>query len=365
MARPARARYADLAAAPQKGRGALSNASGRYEAYAREAFDDGWERDDDPSRIEASVTPEAAQSIITRNDSPDISFDRAANPYRGCEHGCVYCYARPNHAYVGLSPGLDFETKLFAKTNAAGLLEDALRKPGYTPDVLMLSGVTDPYQPIEKTYRITRSLLEVLSACHHPTAIITKSALVLRDIDLLADMAKRNLVKVALSITTLDPALSRRLEPRAAAPHRRLAAVKALSEAGVPVTVMTAPIIPALNDHEIEALLAAAAEAGARSAGYVLLRLPLELKDLVHEWLDQHAPERAARIKALIRSTRGGADYQSAFGLRQRGSGAYADQIASRFKAALKRHGLTRPSLALDASRFVPPPRPGDQMTLL
>jgi DNA repair photolyase len=365
MARPARARFADLSAAPHKGRGALSNASGRYEAQAGDAFDDGWEREDEGALLTASVTPETAKSIISRNDSPDISFDRTANPYRGCEHGCVYCYARPNHAYVGLSPGLDFETKLFAKTNAAALLEEALRKPGYAPDVLMLSGVTDPYQPIEKTYQITRSLLEVLSACNHPTAIITKSALVLRDIDLLADMARRNLVKVALSITSLDPGLSRRLEPRATAPHRRLSAVRTLSEAGVPVSVMMAPIIPALNDHEIEALLAAVADTGAQSAGYVLLRLPLELKDLVHEWLDQHAPHRAARVKALIRDTRGGADYQAAFGLRQRGSGPYARQIAVRFKAALQRYGLTRPSLALDTSRFVPPSRPGDQASLL
>lgn len=365
MASPARARFAPLSAAPHKGRGALSNDSGRYEAQAREAFDDGWDLEETSPRIEATVIAEAAKSIISRNDSPDISFDRAANPYRGCEHGCVYCYARPNHAYVGLSPGLDFETKLFAKTNAAALLEEELRRPGYKPDVLMLSGVTDAYQPIERTYQITRSLLELLSACNHPVGIITKSALVTRDVDLLADMAKRNLVKVALSVTTLDPALSRRLEPRAAAPHRRLQAVRVLADAGVPVSVMMAPIIPALNDHEIEAVLAAAAEAGAHSAGYVLLRLPLEIKDLVHEWLDQHAPERAARIKKLIRDTRGGADYQSAFGLRQRGSGPYAQQIAARFKAALRRNGLTRPSLALDAARFVPPPRPGDQMTLL
>ncbi len=349
-----------------RGRGAGTNAAGRYEHVTRVDFDDGWDRaEDDPPRLATTVTPETAKTVISRNDSPDISFDRAVNPYRGCEHGCVYCYARPNHAYAGLSPGLDFETRLFAKTNAAAALEAELRKPGYQPSVLMLSGVTDCYQPIERTQRLTRALLETLLAFRHPTANITKSALVLRDRDILQEMARQKLVKVALSITTLDPALARRMEPRAASPHRRLEAVAGLAAAGIPVSVMMAPIVPGLTDHEIEDVLQAAKAHGAQAAGYILLRLPLEVRDLVHDWLDEAAPERAARIKRLIRDTRSGADYQSAFGLRQRGSGPYAAQIAARFRAGLKRYGLTRPSLALDTHHFRPPPMPGEQLSFL
>jgi DNA repair photolyase len=348
-----------------RGRGVISNATGRFEKESREDFNDGWEpHEAPPSALRTLVTDEAARSVISPNDSPDISFDRAVNPYRGCEHGCVYCYARPNHAYVGLSPGLDFETRLFAKSNAAEALEAELRAPGYRPSVLMLSGVTDCYQPIERERRITRKLLETLLAFRHPVAIITKSALILRDLDILSEMARLGLVKAALSITTLNRGLARRMEPRASAPHRRLEAVAGLAAAGVPVSVMMAPIVPGLTDHEIEDVLKAASRAGARAAGYVLLRLPLEVRDLVHEFLDEAIPERAARIKRLIRDTRGGADYQSAFGLRQRGTGPYAAQIAARFHAALKRHGLDRPSLALDTSQFRAPPRPGDQLPL-
>lgn len=341
---------------PRKGRGAVTNASGRYERFAREAFDDGWS-EEEIVRLETIVTPEAAKTIISRNQSPDISFDQSINPYRGCEHGCIYCYARPNHAYVGLSPGLDFETKLFVKADAARLLEAEFSNPRYRPRTIMLGGVTDIYQPIERGYGVTRALLDVLARWRHPTALITKSQLVIRDIDILAPMAERNLAKAALSVTTLDRRIARVMEPRAAAPHRRIEAVRALADAGVPVTVMVAPIVPAINDSEIEAILEQAAHAGATHAGYVVLRLPLEIKDLFREWLAAHFPDRATRVMALVREMRGGRDYDPEWGQRQRGQGPYAKLIADRFHAACRRLGLNREQRPLDCSQFG---RPGE-----
>jgi len=354
-------------AGPHKGRGAASNVSGRYEAQAREAFDDGWEGDGEaPAKLETIVQHEAAKTIISRNASPDISFDRSINTYRGCEHGCFYCYARPNHAYAGLSPGLDFESRLFVKTNAAALLETELRKPGYTPAVMVLGGVTDVYQPIERGYGVTRAVLEVLQRFNHPLAIVTKSQLVLRDLDILAPMAAKNLAKVAISVTSLDPALSRKMEPRAAAPHRRIEAIRILSEAGVPTAVMTAPIIPTLNDPELERILEKAAEAGARRAGYVILRLPREIKELAREWLETHAPDRARRVIKILQDMRGGMDYDPRWWARQRGQGPFARLIADRFRRACKRLGLnTERSIGLDVSQFRRPPRSGDQLDLL
>ncbi|MEZ5995283.1 MAG: PA0069 family radical SAM protein [Hyphomonadaceae bacterium] len=339
---------------PLRGRGARTNASGRYERFSREAFDDGW-ADQDVAPLETIVTPELAKSIISTNQSPDISFDQSINPYRGCEHGCVYCYARPNHAYVGLSPGLDFETKLFVKTNAAELLEQAFAKPGYRPRTIMLGGVTDIYQPIERGYAVTRSILEVMERWRHPVALITKSQLVMRDIDILARLAQRGLAKAAISVTTLDRRIVRVMEPRAAAPHRRIEAIRLLSEAGVPTTVMVAPIVPAINDSEIEAILEACAQAGASAAGYVALRLPHEIKTLFREWLAEHFPDRAARVMALVRQMRGGRDYDPEWSKRQRGEGPYARLIAGRFARACRSLGLDRPRLALDHTQFRPP----------
>jgi DNA repair photolyase len=348
---------------PLHGRGARSNASGRYERFVREAFDDGWSAED-VTRLETIVTPELAKSIISTNQSPDISFDQSINPYRGCEHGCVYCYARPNHAYVGLSPGLDFETRLFVKANAAELLEREFAKPGYRPKTIMLGGVTDIYQPIERGYGITRSILEVMERWRHPVALITKSQLVIRDIDILARLAERGLAKAAISVTTLDRRIARVMEPRAAAPHRRIEAIRMLADAGVPTTVMVAPIIPAINDREIEAILEEAAKAGASAAGYVLLRLPLEIKDLFREWLNQHFPDRATRVMALVRQMRGGRDYDPEWGKRQRGEGPYARLIADRIARACRRLGLDKPRLPLDCSQFRRPLDEGGQPDL-
>ncbi len=349
----------------RKGRGAASNRSGRYEAKAHEAFDDGWgaAEDDEPPPLRTTVTRDASRGAITYNDSPDIPFDRSINPYRGCEHGCVYCFARPTHAYLGLSPGLDFETRLFAKPDAPELLRAELAKPGYRPALIALGTNTDPYQPIERQHRITRRILEVLAACSHPIGIVTKSALVQRDIDILAPMAARGLAHVSISLTTLDRELARKLEPRAATPQKRLDTMRALHEAGIPAGVMTAPIIPALNDWELERLLAAAADAGAGAAGYVLLRLPLEIRDLFEEWLALHAPMKSARVLDLVRQTRGGALYDPAFGRRMKGAGPYADLIARRFALACKRLGLNRQRWDLDVSQFRPP-RPAGQLDL-
>jgi DNA repair photolyase len=351
---------------PLSSRGARTNATGRYEKDARDAFDDGWtDRDPVPPQIDTIVAREAARTIISRNDSPDISFDRSINTYRGCEHGCIYCYARPNHAYVGLSPGLDFESRIFVKADAAALLEKELSAPNYKPRTIVLGGVTDIYQPAERSWRVTRAVLEVLQRFRHPVGMITKSALVTRDLDILAEMAGANLAKVAISVTTLDRKLARVMEPRAAAPHRRLETIRALSAAGVPTTVMTAPIIPALNDKEMEAILEAAHEAGAREAGYVVLRLPLEISQLFQEWLAAHFPDRARRVMSLARQMRAGKDYESAWGLRQRGEGPFAQLIADRFRRACARLGLNAERRELDSTQFRRPPRPGDQLALI
>ncbi len=349
----------------RRGRGARSNASGRYEAERSEAFDDGWEGLGDSRPFVTRVRREIARSIIAHNDSPDISFDQSINPYRGCEHGCSYCYARPSHAYLGHSPGLDFESELYAKTNAAEALTKELSSRRYVPKTIALGTVTDPYQPIEREHRITRGVLEVLAAARHPVGIVTKSALVVRDIDILARMAKDGLVKVALSVTTLDRHLARSMEPRAATPAKRLAAVEELSAAGIPTQVMVAPIVPALNDHEIEGILEAARDAGACAAGYVTLRLPLELKDIFREWLMTDFPDRADRVMHLVQSMHGGRDYAAQFGSRQKGSGPYAQQIALRFRLALQRLGLNRERRPLRTDLFRPPGAAGQQLSLL
>ncbi|MGQ0741470.1 MAG: PA0069 family radical SAM protein [Alphaproteobacteria bacterium] len=347
------------------GRGARSNATGRYESEQRLAFDDGWTSDDaEPPPIRTTVQADASRKIVTRNNSPDISFDQSINPYRGCEQGCVYCYARPTHAYLGLSPGLDFESRLFVKPNAAQLLAAELRAPGYRPKIIAIGTNTDPYQPIERIWKVTRSVLQVLSDFRHPVGIVTKSALIKRDIDILTPMAEQNLVRAAVSITTLDRKLARTMEPRAAAPQKRLETIQALSKAGIPVAVMTAPIIPALNDSELENILAAAAEAGATQAGYVVLRLPLEIKDLFREWLEERVPDKAKHVMSLVRQMRGGKDYDSQWGARMKGTGPYAKLIGQRFAIATRRLGLNKSHRPLDLSKFRPPPRAGDQLAL-
>ncbi|MBV9054981.1 MAG: PA0069 family radical SAM protein [Hyphomicrobiales bacterium] len=353
----------------RRGRGTLTNRSGRYEPLSRESFDDGWriENDDeiDPKEsFRTEVTIERARSIISRNDSPDLSFDRSINPYRGCEHGCVYCFARPTHAYMGLSPGLDFETKLFAKPNAAELLEKELSHPSYSPRVIAIGTNTDPYQPIERKYRIMRGVLEVMSRFNHPVGIVTKSALVARDIDILAPMAEKGLAKVALSVTTLDAALAREMEPRAATPSRRLATIKTLASAGIPVSVLVAPVIPSLNDGEIEKVLAAAREAGAQDAGYVLLRLPLELRHLVREWLLEHHPGKLDRVMSLVKSTRDGKDYDARFGVRQTGEGPYAWTIGRRFEIAARKLGFNRERTRVRTDLFRVPGRETEPVQL-
>ena len=349
-----------------RGRGARSNRVGRFESEIREEFDDGWDQPGDLEALKTEVVIEPAKSIISRNDSPDISFEQSINPYRGCEHGCIYCYARPTHCYLGHSAGLDFETKLYAKTNAAAVLERELSAPRYVPKVIALGAVTDPYQPIERTYGVTRSILEVLERTDHPVGIVTKSALIVRDMDILERMAAKGLAKVAISVTTLDRAVARKMEPRAATPQRRLDAITRLASVGIPVTVMVAPIIPALNDSEIEKILETAAAAGAQSAGYVLLRLPLELKELFREWLATEFPDRADRVINILRSMHGGQDYVSAFGIRQRGTGPYADHIAQRFRLAIRRLAMNnRGTFRLRTDLFKRPVRKGGQMPLL
>ena len=348
-----------------RGRGARSNASGRYESDTREAFDDGWTPDDvEPVQLTTTVSPEKAKVIITRNDSPDVGFSASINPYRGCEHGCIYCYARPAHAYMGLSPGLDFESKLFFKPQAAELLERELSKPRYVPEFIHVGGNTDPYQPQERRLRVTRQIIEVLDRFNHPFSIITKSGLILRDLDLLAPMAARNLVRVAISITSLDRRLARSMEPRAATPEKRLEAVKRLSDARVPVIVMFAPSIPGLNDHEMEAVLERAAAAGAKGAGYVALRLPLEIADLFKEWLATDHPDRASRVMSLVRQMRGGKEYDSQWGKRMRGEGPIAALMSRRFAGAKTRYGLTKRLGDLDITQFRVPPKPGAQIDL-
>jgi len=327
---------------PPKGRGAVSNISGRYERYATFPVDDGWQFDTNlaPAPFRTTVMEESPKTVITYNQSPDVPFNRSLNAYRGCEHGCIYCFARPTHAYQGMSPGLDFESKLFAKPDAAVVLEKELRKPGYSPETLAIGTNTDPYQPIERTRRITREVLEVLSNFNHPTAIITKSQLILRDLDILASMAERDLLSVGISVTTLDQRLSRIMEPRAPTPKRRLETIRKLAEASIPVTVMLAPIIPAINDHEIETIVAATAETGAIAADYILLRLPREVKDLFQEWLIAHYPDRVKKVLSLTALYREGKLYSSDWFKRMRGEGPYADLLEKRFTLACKRMNL-------------------------
>lgn len=349
----------------RRGRGAGMNPDGRFEVVQRESFDDGWQSLEDLEPFRTEVQVEKPRAIITRNESPDIPFDRSINPYRGCEHGCVYCFARPTHSYMGLSAGLDFEAKLFAKPDAARLLERELSKPGYKPRTIAIGTNTDPYQPIEKEWRIMRQILEVLEKANHPVVVVTKSALILRDIDILSRMAAKGLAKVGISVTTLDRKLARLMEPRAATPVRRLDTIRALSDAGIPVAVMVAPIIPALNDHEIERILESAQAAGAREASYVLLRLPFEVSPLFREWLLRHYPDRYRRVMSLIRSMRDGKDYDAEFGKRMKGAGPYAWQIGRRFELATKRHGLVRRSIQLRDDCFTPPDGAGVQLSLL
>jgi DNA repair photolyase len=354
-----------VTAGRRHGRGAQSNRSGRYEPIAYEPQDDGWESLAELEALTTEVQEVPARRILARNDSPDIGFDRSINPYRGCEHGCIYCFARPTHAFLGLSPGLDFETKLFAKTNAAQALERELAEPGYEVSTIAIGTNTDPYQPIERRYRIMRRILEVLSATNHPVGIVTKSALVLRDLDILTSMAKRGLVKVALSVTTLDRRLARAMEPRASTPDKRIETLQRLVDAGVPASVMVAPVIPGLTDMEMERILECASTVGIKNAGYVLLRLPLEIGDLFTEWLQANCPDRAKRVLSLMRSTRGGKLYDAKWGKRMVGDGPYAWMIGRRFEMAAERLGMNESSVELRTDLFTPPSRPGQQLKLL
>lgn len=349
----------------RRGRAAGINPAGRFETLERVAFDDGWQTLEDMPPFKTEVQVEKPRTVITRNESPDIPFDRSINPYRGCEHGCIYCFARPTHSYMGLSAGLDFEAKLFAKPDAPRLLERELSKPGYKVKPIAIGTNTDPYQPIEREWRIMRQVLEVLDKANHPVVIVTKSALILRDIDILRSMAERGLAKVGISVTTLDRKLARTMEPRASTPAKRLDAIKTLSEAGIPVAVMMAPVIPALNDHEIERILDSGKAAGATEASYVLLRLPLEVSPLFRDWLLQHYPDRYRHVMSLVRSMRDGKDYDAEFGKRMKGAGPYAWQISRRFEMATKRLGLTRRSLHLREDLFISPNSDGVQLSLL
>ena len=349
----------------RRGRGAGVNPSGRFEPTTRHVFDDGWSSLEELPPFKTDVQVERPRTIITRNQSPDISFDRSINPYRGCEHGCIYCFARPTHAYMGLSPGLDFESKLFAKPDAAKLLERELAKENYQARTIAIGTNTDPYQPIERNWRIMREILEVLEAHDHPVGIVTKSALVTRDIDILARMAEKGLAKVALSVTTLDRRLARTMEPRAATPPKRLEAIRLLAEAGIPASVMVAPIVPGLNDPEIERILESAHAAGAREAGFVILRLPLEVSPIFKDWLLRHYPDRYRHVLSLVRSMRGGKDYDSEWGKRMKGSGPYAWQIGRRFEIAAKRLGLNQEKRALRTDLFKAPVGAGEQLMLL
>ena len=350
----------------RKGRGAASNASGRFEAEQRVAFDDGWGlADEEPAPLSTTLSIESTRTIIARNDSPDIGFDRSINPYRGCEHGCIYCYARPSHAYLGLSPGLDFESRLFYKPQAAKLLASELRKKGYSCRPIALGSNTDPYQPVERKLGTTRAILEVLRDFRHPVTIVTKSALIQRDLDILGEMARDRLAMAAISVTTLDRRLARVMEPRAAAPERRLETIAALAAAGVPAAVMSAPMIPALNDSEMEQILERARVAGAASAGYTLLRLPLELKALFKEWLEEHFPDKAGHVLSLVAQTHGGRLYDSTWSKRMTGTGPYADMLRLRFDRTCRKLGFNqRTTQSLDTTLFRPPPQKGDQLAL-
>ena len=355
-----------VASRTRKGRGAATNESGRFEADRRVAFDDGWgSADAEPSPLETVLTVDTTRTIIARNESPDIGFDRSINPYRGCEHGCIYCFARPSHAYLGLSPGLDFESRIFYKPDAAALLRAELRKKNYSCKPLALGSNTDPWQPSERRLAVTRAILEVLRDFHHPVTIVTKSALIQRDIDILAAMAAENLAVVTISVTTLDRDLARRMEPRAATPERRLDTIAALAAAGIPTGVLAAPMIPALNDAELERILERARAAGASAAGYTMLRLPLELKALFREWLEAHVPGRATHVLSLVAQSHGGKLYDATWAKRQTGTGPYADILRARFARACRKLGFDpRTRVALDTTRFGPPPQQGDQLAL-
>jgi DNA repair photolyase len=347
-----------------RGRGAAVNPMPRFDRYQRESFDDGWQAFEELPPFATEVQIDKSRTVIARNDSPDLPFDQSVNPYRGCEHGCIYCFARPTHAYLGLSPGLEFETKLFAKPDAARLLEREIAKPNYEVKTLAIGTNTDPYQPVEKKYRIMREILEVLDAASHPVTIVTKSALVMRDIDILSRMAERGLAKVAVSVTTMDRALARAMEPRASTTSRRLEALRALSEAGVPTSVLVAPVVPGLTDHEMERILDAAAAQGVKEARYILLRLPLEVAPLFKEWLLRTYPDRYKHVMSLLRSMRGGKDYDAEFGKRMTGAGPYAWQIGRRFELAAKRHGLNIERKRLRADLFEAPQLAGAQLNL-
>ncbi|MEO8136423.1 MAG: PA0069 family radical SAM protein [Betaproteobacteria bacterium] len=355
-----------LGSKPLKGRGALSNPAGRFESRNLEAADDGWYAEEQPGSIATTVEPDRARSIISTNDSPDIPFEYSINPYRGCENGCVYCYARPSHGYLGLSAGIDFETRLFYKADAGKLLEQELARPGYVCKPITIGANTDPYQPVERELRVTRDILEVLVRARHPLTIISKSALVLRDLDLLTDLARDNLVSVAISITTLSADTKRLLEPRTASPNARLRALRELSEAGIPVAVLVAPVIPAITDHEMEDILEASRDAGAGRAGYILLRLPYEVNDLFQDWLKQHFPDRAAHVMSLIRDMRGGRDNDPRFGSRMRGTGPIAQLLQNRFKIACRRLGINADGRSIPPTTqlFRPPAVQGSQFSL-
>ncbi len=348
----------------RRGRGAGINPSGRYEPVSSHVFDDGWQTLDELPAFKTNVQSENARTIISRNDSPDLNFDQSINPYRGCEHGCVYCFARPTHSYMGLSAGLDFETKLFAKPNAAKLLQKELSSPKYKVKSLAMGTNTDPYQPIEKQWRITRNILETLDEANHPVGIVTKSSLITRDIDILSRMAERGLVRVAISITSMDRKLCRTMEPRASSPSLRLETIKKLSDAGIPVSVLVAPIIPALNDHELERILDAAFANGARHAGFILLRLPLEVSGIFKDWLLRHYPDRYRHVLSLLRSMRGGKDYDADFGTRMTGTGPYAWQTGRRFEMATRRLGFDKKPAVLRTDLFKKPQETGMQLSL-
>jgi DNA repair photolyase len=348
-----------------QGRGALSNPAGRFERTGIEAVDDGWYAEESPNSVATTLEPDRAKSLISTNDSPDIGFEQSINPYRGCEHGCIYCYARPSHSYMGLSPGRDFETRLFYKADVAKVLEAELARPGYVCKPIMLGANTDPYQPAERRMLVTRTILETLARCRHPVSIVTKSALIVRDIDILAEMARDNLVTVTVSVTSLDPDMKRALEPRAASPQARLRAIAELATAGIRVGSLIAPVIPALTDHELERIMEAVAAAGVRWIGYVMLRLPYEVKDLFREWLAEHHPQRAAHVMSLIQDMRGGRDNDPNFGTRMRGTGPVAALIRNRFKVTERRLGLgSGPRTELSTNLFRRPGPAGAQMTL-
>ena len=353
-----------IASNRMRGRASAINPAGRFETSSRHLFDDGWQTLDELPPFKTDVTAESPRSIIARNESPDLPFDRSINPYRGCEHGCVYCFARPTHSYMGLSAGLDFETKLFAKPNAAKLLRKELASKDYQVKSMAMGTNTDPYQPIEKQWRVTREILEVLEECNHPVGIVTKSALITRDIDILSRMAAKGLARVAISVTSLDRKLSRAMEPRAATPALRLDTIRQLSDAGIPTSVMVAPVIPALTDHEMERILDAAKANGAQDAGYILLRLPHEVSGLFKEWLLRHYPDRYTHVLSLMRSMRGGKDYKAEFGTRMRGVGPYAWQLGRRFDLASRKIGLKSMRMSLRTDLFTPPQLEGAQLSL-